>query len=351
MVGKVTQFFLILVGIIAVLGIFSTLTNSFGTITSANMFFLAIACFFFILSILAWVFSWAFLLKKSSNLPFKGAVFAGFSSVYASIDPFQFGADAMRALLIKNWFNAPYSDSLAASMITKGLKFLLMALFAGIILLFFVFTQPDAWFTIAFFSGFVVILAATLLFLLPMHKKVGFRIAGFFRHISKFWKKFLLAEKFFRSYSEYLCATSKKAIIAVFIIVSFSLFFEFLSLLFSFEAVGASVPIELMAVLFIIAIVLDRAPFVPRGIGLVESIGFSFVLINVPSIPEQKIAGALVLFAIARIVVPTILSFAFYIFCANRQPKKEGKSPESLPGKNKNKKPEKAVEKNNSPNN
>ncbi|MDD5163352.1 MAG: lysylphosphatidylglycerol synthase transmembrane domain-containing protein [Candidatus ainarchaeum sp.] len=350
MVGKFTQFFLILLGIFAVLLIFSRITNSFEAIAGASLFFLAIACFFFVLSITIWVFSWAFLLKTRSKLPFWDAVLAGFSSVYGSIDPFQFGADALRALFVKNWLNSSYSDSLAASMITKGLKFLLMALLAGIAMVFFVFTQNNALFAVSFFSGFVVIALAALLFLLPMDKKIGFKIADFFRHLSKFWKKFFLAENFFRAYSGYLQGTSKRAIAIVFAAVTLSLFFEFVSLFFSFEAVGIPIPFLLMAVLFVIIIVLSRVPVLPYGIGLVEAVGFSFVSLNAPALPEEKIAAALALYAIARIFVPTILSFAVYLACAKKfstAKNFKNSSPENVSRENKGKKPEQAVQKNN----
>jgi uncharacterized protein (TIRG00374 family) len=350
MIGKYTQFFLILAGIFAVLGIFSILTDSFNAIASANHFFLILACVFFIVSILIWVFSWAFLLKKCANLPFKGVVLAGCCSVYGSLTPFQFGADALRALLLKNWFKASYSDSLAASMITKGLKFLLISILAFISMFLLFFSQANVFFKTAFFSGFIVIVLAAALFLLPMNKKIGLKIAGLFKWLGKFWKKFLAGEKFFETYSQYLGATSKKTLLVVFLLVGISLFFEFCSLLFCFSAAGAALPIEIGATLFVIAVVLDRAPFLPRGIGLVESIGFFFVSINLPEIASQKIAAALILYAIARIVVPTILSFLLYIACTKKfSTVKNCKNslPDNVSREKKSKKPEQAVNKNN----
>lgn len=350
MIGKYTQFFIILAGIFAVLGVFSSLTGSFNAIESANLFFLIAACIFFIVSILVWVFSWAFLLKKRANLPFKGVVFAGCCSVYGSLTPFQFGADALRALLLKDWFGASYSDSLAASMITKGLKFLLISVLASVSMLLLFFSEASVFFKTAFFSGFIVIALAAALFLLPMNKKIGLKIAGIFSWLGKSWKKFLAGKKFFEAYSAYLEGTSRKTLFAVFLVVGISLFLEFCSLFFSFQAAGAALPVGIMATLFVIAVVLDRAPFLPRGIGLVESIGFFFVSINLPAIAPEKIAAALFLFAIARIVVPTILSFLLYIACAKKfsaVKNCKNSSPDNVSRENKGKKPEQAVQKNN----
>ena len=308
------QVFLFLIVIIAVFALFATLTDSFEAILRANAFFLAVACLFFVFSVLLWIFSWAFLLKKHANLPFGKVLVLGFASVFASLTPLQLGTDALRALLLKEHCNASFSDSIAASMAAKGLKFLVIAAFAACIVLFFFFLESGIIFRTALLSGFAVILLAAALFLLPLNKKIGLKIARFFRRLAGFWKKFFLLEIFFLNYSDYLARVKKKTMLIVFLLVSASFFFEFLSLMFSFEAVNAAIPFGSLIILFALVSILEHAPFSPRGIGLVEAIGFFFVSADAPGIPAEKIASALIIFGIARIVVPAVLSLALYSF-------------------------------------
>lgn len=311
MLSKLRQGFLVLLILLVILAVFAILTNSMGTILSSNPVFLALACIFFIVSIIIWLFSWVILLKKRSGFAFKPLFIIGASSVFAALTPLQLGADAMRSLMLKNSFKMPFSESLAASMIVKGLKFLATAILASTIILFFFFSEAEFFLKLALLSGFCVIVFAAALFLLPINKKIGIKIAGMFKRLSLHIKKFSLLEKYFLNYSTYLEATSKKMLFMIFLLACLSLLFEFFALFFSFAAVHALIPIASMSVLFIIIIVLERTPWLPRGIGLVEAAGFLFLSVQ-GSISNEQIAAAIIAFDIARLAVPSVLSIIIY---------------------------------------
>src|SRR3989344_5498788 len=195
MLSRQIKALVFLLVVTAVLLIFARLTDSFGTIMASNAFFLALACLFYVFSVVLWLFSWAVLIiKKQPKLQFFGVFLAGCASVYAALDPLQLGSDAMRVILLKDRFGHPYSDTLAASMITKGFKFLFIAALASVSIAFFFLLQADFIFRLALLSGFGIIVLAALLFLLPVNKKIGLKIAGIFRRLGRAWKKFFIAE-------------------------------------------------------------------------------------------------------------------------------------------------------------
>lgn len=312
MSSKLKSAFLFLILVFAVLALFAILTNSIGAILAANPIFLAVACLFFIVSILLWLFAWASTIKKRSSVGLRPLFLVGFSSVYASLTPLQLGTDALRALMLKKLFRMPYSESLAASMVVKGIKFFLIAILASIVMALFFFSQTGLLMRLALLSGFCIIALAAALFLLPMHKKIGLKIAGFFAFLSRFWKRFSLAQKYFVNYAGYLETTSKKTLGIVLVFAAASLLFEFLALFFSFGAAYAAIPISSLLILFVLINILERAPFLPRGIGLVEAAGFVFLSSYSVGIGIEKIATAIILFDIARLVVPTIASIIIH---------------------------------------
>jgi len=223
----------------------------------------------------------------------------------------QLGTEALRALLLKRLAGISYSESIAASMIVKGLKFAIIGILAAIVLVFFFFSEQGLFLRIALISGFCIILLAACLFLLPMNKKIGLKISGFFGKLSRFHKKFLLAQKYFEGYANYLEETQKKLILLTGLFCFVSLLFEFLALLFSFASAGAFIAIESMLVLFVIINILERTPFLPRGIGLVEAVSLVFVS-SASAISMEKTAAAIIIFDIARLVVPTVLSIIIH---------------------------------------
>lgn len=313
MASRQAKALIFLLVIIAILAIFAILTDSINTIICSNPLFLILACLFFLFSIVTWIFSWArLLLNKHPSLGVKNIVLAGFSAVYASLTPLQLGAEALRALNLKQLYGTPLTDSIAASMIVKGMKFLLIAIIASLIVLLFFLSEADMLSKLILLSGFIVIVAAALLFLLPMNKKIGLKIAFLFKKLSRFWSKFSIAEKYFANYSTYFQATSKKSLAIILAIVAFSLLLEFFSLFFSFQAAYVTIPMASVITLFIIISVLERAPFLPRGIGLVEVVGLLFLSVNAPEIEAEKLAAVIILFDIARLAVPTILSLIVY---------------------------------------
>ncbi|MBI4053518.1 MAG: flippase-like domain-containing protein [Candidatus Diapherotrites archaeon] len=299
----------------ALLGVLSTLTNAFGELQATNPLFFAAAAVFFLASVVIWVFSWAILVKNGSKTPFRKAFFLGCASVYGSVSPVQVGSDYLRSVQLKRHFGVPFRDSLAASMLVKGMKFFaifVLSLLVSFSLLFNSSLPPFVFF--ALLSGFFMVAAASALFLLPLNERFGRAIAAFFRHASKRFSLLSRAADFFSNYSAYLKRISLRLFVWVFLLSALSLFFEFLALLYSFFAVGVSIPLASAIALFVIASILERAPFLPRGIGLVEAAGFAYL--SVPAFSNAmlsfaEIGAIMVVFGVVRIVIPTLLSLAF----------------------------------------
>jgi uncharacterized protein (TIRG00374 family) len=298
--------------VFAGLGVLASLTNASNLLNQVNPYFFTISALFFIFSIVFWLISWAILIKKEGNFPFWKIIILGFSCVYGALTPVQVGAEALRSIKAKDSFNIPYSRSVSASMFVKGLKFFLIFLFATIIIAIIIFTvelSPLMFFGLI--SGFLIVLLATAGFLLPLSKRWGTKISRVFFHIGKKFPKAKKLEKFFIDYSDYLKKISFKTFAIVFILIIISFLFELFALQYSFKALGVEIELFPLLVLFIIISVLERTPFLPRGIGIVEAAGFVFLSIpafSKVSLEVSQVGAILIIFAVVRLVIPTIVS-------------------------------------------
>lgn len=307
----------------ALLVVFALLTNSFSSLREANLIFFSVSAGLFIASIFIWLFGWAILIENRKT-GFVRSVLIGFSCVFAALTPVQIGAEALRAIKLKELALVPYSESIAASMIMKGLKFLLISLLAGFGFFSYFFSPSiSLWVKAAMLSGFAVVLVATLLFLLPLNMAAGQKIANIFRRLSKLLKQLERIAGYFEKYSLRLQQTGRKTILLVSALAALSLAFEFSAFLFAFLSAGVIIPIFSAIVLFSIISVLERTPFLPRGIGAVEIAGFIFL--SSPSLAMQnlsatQIGAVLILFDIVRLVVPTIAGLLAYALVSGKKP-------------------------------
>jgi uncharacterized protein (TIRG00374 family) len=306
-----------LIIVLAVMGLIASLTSAMETLQSLSLEFFSLAALFFIASILFWVISWAYLIKKKHEIGYVQLIIVGFRAVFGALTPVQLGAEALRSLQLKKHFNVRYTDSIAASMMVKGLKFLLIALLAlAIISLYLVQSlgQLDAWLLLGFLSGFLVILLATALFLLPLHPRMGSLIARFFHKLAKAHHSFARLGSFFENYSAYLGQASLTSFLVVFILSFISLVFEFLALQYSFLALGIDLPLTPVIILLVLVSVLERTPFLPRGIGVVELVGYYFLtLFPLIVLSVSAIGAVIVVYDVVRLVIPTLLSMFFYL--------------------------------------
>ncbi|MEM0359945.1 MAG: lysylphosphatidylglycerol synthase transmembrane domain-containing protein [Candidatus Diapherotrites archaeon] len=297
--------------------LFGFFTGAFFLIYQANFLFLllSIACFLF--SIAAWLFAWAFLVVKRKRMPFKRVFLAGCASVFGSLTPVQLGSDVLRGLFLKEEFNAPFSEGFSASLIVKGLKFSALSL-ASLAFLFVVFFgQGFGSFAIPLFSGLFVVLLATLLFLLPLKKSMGCRISRFFGLLSRKIPQLKPLEKYFLDYSDFLAQFSGKALLATMLLAAISWILEFASLFFAFASLSIEINLLSLSALFILLALLERAPFLPHGILLVESAGFAFLsmpLAGQPSLSLPEIGSVLILYDISRLIFPSVASLCFYFW-------------------------------------
>jgi uncharacterized protein (TIRG00374 family) len=303
--------FLIIVA--AVISLTVTLTEAQGELQKLNFSFLALSAALFLASILVWIYSWAYLIKKRARLSYKNLLKIGFSSIYGALTPVQLGAEALRSIQLKHYFKVSYSESVSASMVVKGLKFLVLLIAA-----FFVMSvsfsdvsmEPAVLF--AFFSGFAVVALAVCAFLLPLKKSFGLSIAEFFSKLSKFIRQFSALSEFFKSYSQYLEKTTISALFATFILACLSFLLEFLALDFAFASAGVFIGLKALMVLMILISILERTPFLPRGVGIVEIVAFNFLSLPIfasSQLSAAQIGAAIIAFDAVRLVIPTITSF------------------------------------------
>jgi len=311
-----------------VMGILAIYTSAFAALSKMSLqglFFFIIACIFFLLGILLWVISWAYLIKKHAKVSYSNLLIVGFSSLFGSLTPVQFGTDALRSIGLKKHFKIAYSKSISASMIVKGTKFLILTVtFLLVVLTFLANERIDSFVFFGLVSGFIVVLAATLLFLLPLHKEVGLSISRFFGWLARDIPLFDYLRRFFFSYSNYLKTISLNSLLLTLILSFFSWIFEFLALQFTFFAVGKDIGLFPVLVLFVLISVLERTPLVPRGIGIVEFVGFTYLnmvsrIIKGATISVAQIGAVLILFAIVRLAVPIIVSLIIAVLFKPKQ--------------------------------
>ncbi len=314
--GHLVNAFLFLLFIFAILFVITWLTRAHTELFAANLFFLALAVVFFLLSVFVWIVSWAFLIKRSHNVSYKKMLVIGFSSMYGSISPVQLGAEALRSFRLKKQCSVPLTESIASAMVVKGLKFLTLGFVSSVLIFLIVFNyKTEPLLLISLFSGFFVVVAATLLFLLPLKRGIGLRIASFFAFLGKKVHFFGLLAGYFENYSNYLQKVSFIEFSWVFFLSFFSWVLEFLAFYCIFVALGFGVPFFSMVFLFVLLAVIERTPFLPRGILLFELAGFAFLSMPALSglrLSIGKIGSFVVLFDFVRLVVPALFSILFY---------------------------------------
>lgn len=312
---QVKNALILLLVFLAVISTFAILTNSFDSLQQANPLIFSASALLFLASIVVWLLSWAKLIKGRTRGLWQTAGI-GFGCVFASITPVQIGADALRSVKLKEHAMVSYSESISASMIVKGLKFFFIALIASVSFITLLLNpQLDAWVKAALLSGFAVVALATALFLLPLNKRLGLRIAWLFKTISRAFRPAERLSSYFKGYSSYLQRISLQDLLLVLALAFISLALEFLSLFYAFLAAGIAIPLISAIVLFGILAVLERTPFLPRGIGVVEAVGFIFLSAEAFAqlkLSAGQIGAVIILFDLARLVIPTIASLVVY---------------------------------------
>lgn len=310
-----------LIVVIALLAVAVNLTKAQDALAEINLLFLAIACIFFLLGVGVWIVCWAYLIKKQHNISYSNTINIGFSSVFGALTPIQLGADALRSIQLKDRFNIPYSDSLAASMLVKGFKFFVLAFLALVVLAFFApKIELSSISVAALASGFFVIMLAALAFLLPLKKSFGAKICGLFERLAGRFPRTAFLARFFKAYSLYL-EKSKSFLLPVFVLACISWFFEFLAVYYSFVSLSISLDLSRFLVFVVIVSILERAPFIPRGIGLVEIIGYNFLALPGLSgavLSASQIGAVIIAYDLVRLVVPTLASIIFAALFSKR---------------------------------
>lgn len=306
---KTSIFFVVL--FFALYSLFVFFTGSIDTLFSANVFFVVLALVSFLFSIFFWVVSWGFFIRKHASISYKQIILVGFSCVYGSLTPIQVGTEALRSFRAKSFFSVAYSKSISASFLVKGLKFLVIAIFSFVSLFFLLFfVEVDFLIFVGLLSGFIIIWLATFIFLIPLNKTVSNKLSKFFSFLSLKISFFKKVDSSFRNYSKHFVSVSKKELVYILFLSIVSWFLEFFALWFCFFAFSLYIDFFSVLLLFVLFSILERAPFLPRGIGLVETLGYFFLSSAVFgfSFSIPLVASVLFLFGFVRLIFPTIFS-------------------------------------------
>jgi len=306
---------ILLVAFFALLAVLAILTGALTSLKNVLPAYFIASAALFLASILVWLVSWAILIKgKTTSL--LHTVLLGFGCVFGALTPVQIGADALRSVKLKEFGNVRYSESIAASMAVKGIKFLFIALLAS--LAFLISLSSDSLsplIKVAMVSGFLVVVVAAVLFLLPFNQKAGLKISRLFQKLAPFFPLFNKLSQYFQKYTAYLKQITPEAIVVVLILALGSLLLEFFAFVFAFLSAGLTIPIYNVLVLFSVLAILERTPFLPRGIGIVEIASFVFLSISsftAGNFSPSQIATVIILYDLARLVIPTVASLLVY---------------------------------------
>ncbi len=310
----------------ALFGVVGVLTEASISLSKVSLEFFALAVIFYLISLFLWIISWAYLVKKHVPVPFFSLLAIGWGSIYGAMTPIQLGADALRSIKLKDLHKMSYSSSVAPSFIVKGIKFSFIAIIAAIIFFLYLFnTKIDSALFLAFLSGFTIVLLGAFLFLAPLKKRWGLWISGFFYSIKFGERLFEKAGSFFEQYTMYLGQIDLKTFFVIIVLTFFSLLFEFLALQFSFFAAGIDLPLQSFLILAVLFSVLERVPIFPRGIGLIELVGYYYLATNPVAggltATTSQVGAVLIVYDVVRLVIPTVISLCFAFF-SGKTPKR-----------------------------
>jgi len=307
--------------LIAIFAVILLYTDSANELKKANPIIVALASASFLASVIVWSIAWAWLIRKEHPVSYQDALLVSLSSMFASFTPIQLGTDALRALLLRERHKVSFSKGISASMLVKGLKFLALLIFS-VFTIMFLLTSVRLDLPIVFFmlSGLSIVFLAALLFLLPLNKRAAMLISKIFRIFSARIKIFEKASEFFIGYSDYL-RKGNSSIAYLFLLCIAAWFFEFLAFILSLYSLNIFLPLESLAAFFVIIAVLERVPFTPRGLFLVEVTSY-ILLSSRLAISQAQIISFLAIFDFARLVFPTALSLVLFSLW-HRNSKKE----------------------------
>jgi len=306
---------IVLVLFVALFTIVVIATDSINVLKQANAFLILIATLAFLASVFIWLISWAWTIKKDYNISYASLLLIGFSSLFASLTPMQLGADALRALLLKETYKVPFSKGISASMFVKGLKFFTL-LIVSLLTLFFLIANAklNLILLLLIASGLFVIFIATALFLFPFNKVAAFFISSILTKLTKKIRFLEPASAFFLQYSNYLKRQGLH-VFSLLLLCIVSWFFEFLAFTLSFAALNIFLPLHSFILLFVIVAILERVPFMPRGLLFVEAASYLMLSTSFAGLSQKQIVSFLAIFDFVRIVVPVVLSMIVFTVC------------------------------------
>lgn len=294
-------------------------SGAFPELIKADFFLVLLSSLFFIASVIVWAFAWAFVLRKEHKLGYGNAAFFGISSMFASFTPMQLGNDLLRAFLLKEAKSVPMHKGIGASMLVKGIKFLTLALFSVFALLLSAqFHLFGTALTSFFVMGLIAIILSAAILLLPISKMANKAMLSFLSNISLIFRPLSGLDYLFADYS-YFLSRGAHLMPKIFVFCIIALFFEFLCFVFSAFAIGIYPAFDAILLLFFAIALLERVPFTPRGVGLVETAMYLFLSGSL-QVDQAKIISFIAIFDFARIILPTTISLIVFLATRRKRP-------------------------------
>ncbi|MBS3059991.1 MAG: flippase-like domain-containing protein [DPANN group archaeon] len=285
--------FLILAAIYALTGPEIALHNlNFTSIAVAELALLS--------SIWAWGIAWGFIL----GLTPKQALKSNTRAMLGIFAPLGFGADAIRAMEGKR-YGLRKRESISASFIVKLFKFLLMLLFLGFSILLLKTLSIEPGQQISLFIGAIVFTSLGILFI------IAASMPDIARLIGKKFKKSTLLDFQQELYNQLKQMSLKKSIQLTLILLASSLL-EITAVLFTFDAISRPVTSIHAFIYSAISHSLALITVTPQGLGFVETGSYLVLQSGFFSFPAKAIGLFIILWAIIRIWVPSLLGLASY---------------------------------------
>lgn len=311
---KTIIFFII---VFAVLGIIHTVSNAGSVLLTVDPFFFILSAILYLISIFFWILSLSYLTKKElPSVSMKELIVLGWSCIFGTLTPLQVGTEAMRAIQFKRYYEMSYFKALFIGLFVKAAKFFEITILGVILLAYFLSTGIlEPIFLLLYFSGLIMMLLVSLAFLLPFFPIGAKFVENVSNYFLKLWKKLNQFSGFFVEYSVFIRTWTLKDILHTFFLGAISWGFEFLSVIVAFSAVHISADLGFLIFLYVSLAIVERVPFIPRGIGAVELVAFNILLlysssINNFSIPQ--IGAFLIIYDVIRLAIPTLSGMAAY---------------------------------------
>lgn len=260
--------------------------------------YLLLSSALFLVSTALWSLGWSYVMRCDAweGLKLNAKSLAGIFS------PMGAGSDLMRTILAKRHPGMRADKALAASVVVKFFKSVIMfyLLLVGVLLL--ASRTYDFSQNILLFAGMAAtaLLGMLSIIMLRWHRTIAF--ANIFVRKVFLWR-------FHRQLNITFRALTWAQILALSLILSISTIFEIAAVWAAFMCIGHSLPWLHIFIFSSVAYSLMQVSLSPQGIGLVEAGGYLVLSLGYFSMPRPAIGSFLIAWSIIRLWIPSLIGF------------------------------------------